>query len=147
MTYYPVLYRIHIFKNNGLLLHRMLLQPAILFLSVTIIGGIFIWQRPIAKRSQRGRHRKSHTAKGEKGREEGKKMHQFSSLWLNEQWVLLHTLRQIQSARCILSQLLFRQVQAFAGIIRCIAFLLGFVCCFSRCLPFLWTAAVSTCFC
>lgn len=80
MTHYPALYRIHIFKNNGLLLHRMLLQPATLFLSVTIIGGIFIWQRPIAKRSQRGRYRKSLTAKGEKE----KKTDQFSSLWLNE---------------------------------------------------------------
>lgn len=68
MTYYPALYRVHIFKNNSLLLHRMLLQPAKLFLSVNIIGGIFIWQRPIAKRSQRGRQRKSQSAHY-KGRE------------------------------------------------------------------------------
>ena len=140
------MYRIHIFKNNSLLLRRMLLQPATLFLSVTIIGSIFIWQGPIAKRSQRGRYRKSHTGKGEQGKEEGekKKVH-FSSLCLNEQRVLLHTFRQIQPAHCILSQPLFCQVRVFAGIICCTAFLLGFVCYFPRCLPFLWTAAVSTC--
>lgn len=61
----------YIFKNNSLLLHRMLLQPATLFLSVTITGGIFIWQRPLAKRSQRGRYRKSHTAHYKGSEKEG----------------------------------------------------------------------------
>lgn len=146
MTYCPVLYRVHIFKTNGLLLHRMLLTACNVISECNYYRQHFHLAKTTCKEVTK-RYRRCHSAKGKERREWGNKTEQFSSLWLNKQWMLLHTFRQIQSACCMLSEPLFYWVQAFAKIICCIALLLGFVCFFSRCLRFLWIAALSTCFC